>query len=43
MKVENNAKLLKLYSWWWDGCKFLNLCAVLDFDHVMEAPKFPLQ
>ena len=42
MKAQNNAKLSSIL----DGemvFKFLNLRVILDFDHVMEAPKFPSQ
>ena len=42
MKVQNDAKLSSILG----GemvFKCLNLRAILDFDHVIEAPKFPLQ
>ena len=42
MQVQNNAKLSSILG---DEMvvNFLNPCAVLDFDLVMEAPKFPSQ
>ena len=42
MKVQNNAKLSSILG----GemvFKFLNLRAIPDFNHVIEAPKFPSQ
>ena len=45
MKVQNDAKLSSVLG---DEMvfNFLNLCAILDFDHVIvlvDAPKFPSQ